>query len=169
MTDSRTVADRAGRMFTLLFIGCAAIIAYALYLQHVKDLDPCPWCIVQRLGYIAIGLLALIAALWRPAGFGIGVFSLLAALLAIGGGAAATYHIYLQRDPERANACTGSALEKMLDASHIGKMIPPLLQYDGPCTLKPWSMLGLSVPEWSLVGFILVLIWVIVLPFASRR
>ena len=169
MTDSHIVADRAGRMFTLLFLACIAIIAYALYLQHYKDLDPCPWCIAQRLDYIAIGLVALIAALWRPAGVGIAVFSFLIALLAIAGGAAATYHIYLQSDPERANACTGSVLEKMLDASRLGKMIPPLLQYDGPCTLKPWSMLGLSVPEWSLLGFILVLIWAIVLPFAVRR
>ena len=54
MTDPRTVADRAARMFTLLFLGCIAIISYALYLQHFKDLDPCPWCIVQRLDYIAI-------------------------------------------------------------------------------------------------------------------
>src|SRR3974377_1460955 len=154
MTDSHIVADRAGRMFTLLFLACIAIIAYALYLQHYKDLDPCPWCIAQRLDYIALGIV---------------VFSFLIALLAIAGGAAATYHIYLQSDPERANACTGSVLEKMLDASRLGKMIPPLLQYDGPCTLKPWSMLGLSVPEWFLVGVLLVLIGAIFLPFAVRR
>jgi len=169
MTDPRTVADRAGRMFTLQFLGCIAIIAYALYLQHYKDLDPCPWCVVQRLDYIAIGLLALVAALARPSGPGVAAFSLLSGLLAIAGGAAATYHIYLQSDPERATSCTGSVVEKLLDASHLGRMIPPLLQYDGPCTLKPWALLGLSIPEWSLIGFIMVLIWAIVLPFAARR
>jgi len=156
-------------MFTLLLLGCIAIVGYAVYLQHTQNLDPCPWCIVQRLVYIAVAFVALVAALWRPSGFGVAVFSLLAALLAIGGGAAAVYHIYLQSDPERANSCTGSVLERMLDHSHIGKMVPPLLQYDGPCTLKPWAMLGLSIPEWSLLGFILVLLWAIVLPFVARR
>ena len=49
-------------------------------------------------------------------------------------------------------------VERLLDLSGLGNMIPPLFQYDGPCTLKPWSMLGLSIPEWSLVGFALILI-----------
>jgi disulfide bond formation protein DsbB len=167
--EPHIVADRAGRMFTLLFLGCLAILAIALYLQHFKDLDPCPWCIVQRLDYIAIGLLALTAALSRPARVGVGVYSVLVGILALAGGAAATYHILLQKDPQRAQACMGSIVEKLLDASRLGKMIPPLLQYDGPCTLKPWSALGLSVPEWSLVGFVLILIWAIALPFIARR
>lgn len=169
MTDPQTVANRSGRMFTLLFLGCIVILAIALYLQHYEHLDPCPWCIVQRLVYIAIGLLALIAALARPSGIGVGLYSVLIGIVAVGGGGAATYQILLQTDPERAKACTGSVVEKLLDASHMGSMVPPLLQYDGPCTLKPWFLLGLSIPEWSLIGFALILIWVIALPFVARR
>jgi disulfide bond formation protein DsbB len=169
MIDSGTPADRAGRMFTWLFLGCIVILAIALYLQHYQDLDPCPWCIVQRLVYIAIGLTALTAALSRPAGAGIFLFSALAGLLALAGGAAAIYHILLQSDPVRAQSCTGSIVEKLLDASKLGKIIPPLLQYDGPCTLKPWFMLGLSIPDWSLIGFALVLAWVVALPYMARR
>jgi protein dithiol:quinone oxidoreductase len=169
MSAAQTVAGRAGRSFTLVFVACVGIIGWALYLQHAEGLDPCPWCILQRLIYIAIGLVALVAALWRPDGILLGVFSGLIGLLSLSGVAAAGYHLLLQQDPERARACNGSVLEKLLDQSHLGQMIPPLLQYDGPCTLKPWFLLDLSIPAWSLIGFVLMLLAAVLLPFIARR
>ena len=38
-------------------------------------------------------------------------------------------------------------LERWLDASKLGKIVPPLLQYDGSCLPKPWSFLTLSIPR----------------------
>ncbi len=168
-SSSHHSVSRAARGFTLIFLVCFGLIAAALYLQHVKNLDPCPWCVVQRLGYIVIGVLALLAALHRPRGFGIGVYGGLSALVAATGAAAAAYQIYLQADKERAMSCAGSFVERLLDKSAIGKLIPPVLQYDGPCTLKPWSLLGLSIPEWSLVWFLILLVAAIVIPFRARR
>jgi disulfide bond formation protein DsbB len=161
--------DRAARLFTLLFLACLAIVATALVLQHRYNLDPCPWCIAQRLGYLAFALVALVAALHRPTGRGITVYSGLALFVALSGVAAATWHVFLQRDPERAQACTGSWLERALDASRIGHWVPPVLQYDGPCTLKPWALFGLSVPELSLIGFVVLALASISLPFIARR
>ena len=169
MPDYRTSAERSARAFTLLFLACLAILGFALYLQHVKNLDPCPWCVVQRVGFIAFALVALAAVLVRPARGGIVFFAVLAALVALAGAAAAGYHIGLQSDPARAEACAGSMVERILDASHIGRWIPPLLQYDGPCTLKPWSLAGLSIPEWSLVCFVLLFIAALAVPFFARR
>jgi len=169
MIEPRTAARRAARMFLMLVAGCVAVIGAALYLQHWQGLDPCPWCIVQRLVYIAIGVVGLVAALVRPGGIGITVFSALGGLLALAGAAAATWHVFLQKDPERAQSCTGSVVEKLLDASRLGHLAPDLLQYDGPCTLKPWSLLGMSIPEWSLIGFVAILVWMVVLPRFARR
>jgi protein dithiol:quinone oxidoreductase len=169
MADPRTIADRGGRLFTLIFLACLGILAFALYLQHVKDLDPCPWCVVQRLGFILVGTLALAAALHRPSGIGVRVYSWLVALAAAGGIAAAVYHLYLQADPVRAQACVGGAVEKLLDASRVGKYVPPVLMYDGPCTLKPWSLLGLSIPAWSLVCFAVLGAFALAIPRIARR
>lgn len=169
MADNRLASDRSGSLFTLISVACLAIVGGALYLQHVKDLEPCPWCIVQRLGFLLIALIALVGALARPSGGGVTVFAGLGGLVAAAGIAAAGYHIYLQSDEARANACVGSVVEKLLDTSRIGKWIPPLLQYDGPCTLKPWALLGLSIPEWSLVGFVVMLLALIAVPFIVRR
>ena len=41
-----------------IFLGCAALISYALYLQLVENLLPCPLCVVQRIAYGLTGLTA---------------------------------------------------------------------------------------------------------------
>lgn len=156
-------------VFTGIFVICLALLGYGLYLQHMENLDPCPWCIVQRLLFMAIGLVALTAALHRPGRGGTIVYSALGALVAAGGAAAASYHLHIQSDPKRALECMGGWLERWLDASRIGKMIPPLLQYDGSCVLKPWSFLGLSIPGWSLVWFALLLVAFVAIIIAARR
>jgi disulfide bond formation protein DsbB len=167
MSDYR-IAERGGRLFTWVFLACIGLLAGALYLQHWKNLDPCPWCIVQRLDFMLIGLIALAAALHRPDWLGVTVYASLGFLASAAGIGIAGYHIWLQADPSRAG-CIGSPLERWLDQIAIGKMIPPLLQYDGPCTLKPWSFLGLSVPEWSFAWFVIlagVFVWIAI---AVRR
>ena len=156
-------------MFTAVFVICLGLLGYALYLQHALNLDPCPWCIVQRLLYIAIALVSLTAALHRPGRTGATVYGALGVVFAGGGVAAAGYHLHIQSDPQRALECMGGWLEQWLDVSRLGKIIPPLLQYDGSCILKPWSFLGLSIPGWSLVWFALLLAAFVAVIIAARR
>jgi len=169
MFDPRVAADRGGRLFTLIFVVCIGLLGFALYLQHVEKLDPCPWCVVQRLGFMLVGLIALVGALHRPAAIGRVVYAIFGFVAAAAGAAAAAYHLHLQSDPERAAKCVGSPVERILDQLDLGRMIPPLLQYDGPCTLKPWSFLGLSIPGWSLVCFVLLAAAFVAIPFLARR
>jgi disulfide bond formation protein DsbB len=169
MADFRSYSDQSGRFFTWIFLICIGLLGFALYLQHWKNLDPCPWCVVQRLDYMLIGLVALTGALHRPGRFGTTTYASLGFIASAAGGAAAIYQIYLQADPTRAAKCVGSPVERILDQLDIGRIIPPLLQYDGPCTLKPWSLIGLSIPEWSLVWFIILAAAFAALPFVANR
>ena len=82
-------------------IGCVAALGVALYLQHVTQLDPCPWCVVQRILFVLIGLIALAGALHRPRAFGLTAYAIVIGLLSMSGIAAATYHVNLQSDPAR--------------------------------------------------------------------
>jgi disulfide bond formation protein DsbB len=41
---------------TLLFIGSVIGIAFALFLEHVQGLNPCPLCVFQRVGLIGMGI-----------------------------------------------------------------------------------------------------------------
>ena len=116
-----------------------------------------------------VGLIALVGALHRPGLAGTVGYSILGLAASLAGTAAGAYHVWLQSDPERAAKCVGSPVERILDQLELGRIIPPLLQYDGPCTLKPWSLLGLSIPEWSLAWFVLLSLAFILIPFLVRR
>ncbi|MSQ20844.1 MAG: disulfide bond formation protein B [Betaproteobacteria bacterium] len=163
------IMRRGARLFTFIFLGCVVALGAALYLQHVNNLDPCPWCVVQRILFVVIGLFALAGALHRPRAFGMTAYATVIGLLSISGIAAATYHVQLQGDPARAAQCAGSVVERLLDYLALGTIIPSLFQYDGPCTLKPWSMLGLSIPEWSLAAFLSIFIAVALTTIFGRR
>ncbi len=164
-----TSARASASAFIVILLVCLGLLGYGLYLQHVLDLDPCPWCVVQRLHFIAIALVALVAALHRPKRAGAVVYSVLGALFALGGMAAAGYHVHIQSDPRRALECMGGWLERWLDASKLGKMVPPLLQYDGSCIPKAWSFMGLSIPEWAFVWFAILLVAFAIMMYRSRR
>lgn len=168
-SHSGTAAEnRAERAFVVTVLVSAVVLGFAYYLQHVKYLDPCPWCVVQRIGFLAIGVLALIGLLHRPGRGGVILYGLLGGLLASAGGLAAGYQIWLQSDPARAGACVGSPLERLLDRLAIGDLWPDFLQYDGPCTLKPWDLFGLTIPEWSLAWFVVLAAMFLSLLLRSR-
>jgi disulfide bond formation protein DsbB len=58
---------RGGRaIFILVFFTCISLIGYALYLQLVKNLLPCPLCVVQRIAYWLVGFTALLAFFHSP-------------------------------------------------------------------------------------------------------
>lgn len=148
MTNSST-DTYAVRVFWIAVLSCAGVLAFAVYLQHYKFLDPCPWCIVQRAAYLVIGIIALVGALHRPGHAGAKLYAVVAGLVAAAGAVAAGYQVWLQLDPQRAASCMGSPLERLLDTLKIGKLWPDVLQYDGMCTLAPWDLFGFSIPEWS--------------------
>ena len=55
----------------LNFLGfaiCAGLMGFALYAQHILLLDPCPLCVLQRVAVIALGAIALAAALHERGG-----------------------------------------------------------------------------------------------------
>ena len=45
---------------------CFALLGYALYLQHVQGLAPCPLCVLQRYAFFMVAVGCVIAALSKP-------------------------------------------------------------------------------------------------------
>jgi disulfide bond formation protein DsbB len=133
-------------------LACAALMAYALYAQHVLGFEPCPLCIFQRVGVIALGVVFLLAAL-HPAGpAGRRVWALLVALAALGAGGVAGRHLWLQSlPPERVPAC-GPGLEFMLEAFPLREVIGTVLSGSGECASVDWQLLGIPMPGWVLIA-----------------
>ena len=46
-------------LFLAMALASAGLMAFALYLEHVYLLDPCPLCMMQRIWVVIVGVLAL--------------------------------------------------------------------------------------------------------------
>lgn len=130
------------------FVICAALIGYALYLQHVGGLEPCPLCIFQRVAVIVVGALFLIAALHHPGRTGARVYALLLVAAALLGTAVSGRHIWIQAQPPGTVAACGADLNYLLDIMPVTEVITKVLTGSGECGTVDWSLLGLSMPWW---------------------
>jgi disulfide bond formation protein DsbB len=141
-------------LFAFIFLACLALLGFGLYLQHIENLEPCPLCILQRYAFLAVGFIALLAALHNPARTGKRVYGALLALFAITGAAIAGRQSWLQHYPPVIADC-GPDLEYMIESFPLSKALPMIFKGSGDCAEVVWRFLGLSIPEWALVFFIL--------------
>jgi protein dithiol:quinone oxidoreductase len=149
---------------TLAFISFG-LIGAALVLQHVVGLDPCPLCIFQRIAYLALALFALIAAWLSPrvASRWFGVLVLVSALTGVG---IAGRHVWLQMNPQ-AMSC-GPGLEAMLENFPLTEVLPKVFRGSGDCSESAWTLVGLTIADWSLVWFVVLTAATISILFAPR-
>jgi disulfide bond formation protein DsbB len=151
------ISRRAGN--ALGFLTCAALMAYALYAQHVLGLDPCPLCIFQRVAVIVVGVLFLMAALHNPAGKGSLVYGGLIDLAALGGIGIAARHIWIQAQPPGAVAACGADLDYLLEIMPLTEVVNKVLTGSGECGKVDWSLLGLSMPWWVAIALGALGVW----------
>ena len=143
-------------IFGALFAACVALLAFASYLQHVLGLEPCPMCILQRYAFFAVGITALVAAIHAPKRAGLRVYAALVALFALVGAGTAMRHSYLQRFPDPSTSC-GVELEYLVNNFPLAQALPKIFAGSGECAKVQWRFLELSIPEWALVWFVIVL------------
>ena len=150
---------------------CALLLAFGYYLQYVQGLDPCPLCLVQRGFFYAVMATFILAALHAPLGRGRVVYGSLAALFAAGGLAAAGRQVWLQHlPPDKVPQC-GPDLYFMLENFPLSRTLRTLIAGSGECAVVDWTFLGLSIAEWSLIWFVLLIvyaIWIALRPGRSR-
>ncbi len=140
--------------YFLGFLVCAGLMAFALYLQYVLDLEPCPLCIFQRVAVIVTGVILLVAALHNPGRVGATFYAvLILAASGIGAGLAA-WHIWIQGQPKGSVAACGMGLDYMLETLPLTDVISRVLKGSGECAEQGWLFLGLAIPSWTFVFFV---------------
>lgn len=137
--------------FALIVVAIAAAFGYALKTQYVDSLIPCPLCMTQRGFYVLTALFALLGALHNRARI---TYASLVALAALGGAAVAGRQVWLQHLPKDQVPACGPSLEFMLQTLPMGEVLIKMFKGDGNCAVVDWTLLGLSMAEWSLLCFL---------------
>ena len=135
------------------FAACAAMMGYALYAEHVLLMEPCPLCVFQRMAVIALGIVFLIAGLHHPAGTtGRRLYAGLLFAAAAAGIGVAGRHVWLQNlPPDKVPAC-GPGFDYIIDSFPLADALKLIFTGSGECATVDWSLLGLSMPAWVVIG-----------------
>jgi disulfide bond formation protein DsbB len=129
---------------------CLVIFAVLLQQTGYQDVSflPCPLCILQRVGYLGVAVFCFLA---------IGIprlrqtFHVLALISAAYGVSVAGRQVWLLSHPE--TSCGIDPLEIWINQFQLSQVIPWLFRADGLCSSRLPAILGLQVPEWSLLWF----------------
>ncbi len=148
---------RAASRHAPQFLGLAAALAFAgvataLVSQHVYDMQPCAWCVLQRVIFIAIGLVALAGLLWRTRTGTLAV-SAGAVLLAACGVASA---LWLHFVAASSTSCRLTLADRIVGSLGLDGLAPEVFAARASCAEASVAMLGVPYALWSLALFVVL-------------
>lgn len=143
-----------------------ALVAFALYLQHVLKQKPCPLCIVQRMAFLLLAAFALFSAMFPPGHAAQRALTMLGVLFGAGGIAAAIKQLFFTATD---GGCGRDIIAEWVNHSPLADHWPEVFFANGTCMDAYPPILGLSVPVWSLLWLSALSVALILLSRAQKR
>jgi disulfide bond formation protein DsbB len=171
MTATAWLQRHARPALLLIALACVASVGGALVAQHVGGMEPCPWCILQRVLYLAIALVALLAAA-MPAGgtarLSTALSALLIAVLGLAGTAAALYQNLVAA---KLPSCDMTLADRIVTGLGLDAWLPEVFEVRASCADAAVALLGVPFELWSAALFGLVALlaaWLVRAAFAPE-
>jgi protein dithiol:quinone oxidoreductase len=135
--------------------GAVALLAFgalvaALVSQHLFAMEPCPWCVLQRLIVLAIGLCALLGLVWRGAA-GSRVSASIGLLLALAGIGAALWQHFVAA---RSASCNLTLADRIVGATQLDRLLPEVFEARASCADAAVNLIGIPYALWSALVFL---------------
>lgn len=157
MRTSQLVSNRILSWFGCFI--CVAVLAAAYVLEWTKGLEPCWLCVIQRFIFAILAILFFVAALLKSQ-FSVNKIILysLTLLVAALGVAAAGWQVGLEMHPTAGSTGCGAGLRYLFEVLPFEEAVATILQGRDNCSEVTWRLLGLSIPTWSLITFVFLLL-----------
>jgi disulfide bond formation protein DsbB len=139
------------RPLVLTAILALAAVGIALISQYMFDMQPCAWCVMQRMIYLAIAIVCLIFAFGGRALGRIG--SLLALLLALSGAWAAYYQLTVA---SKLLSCSQTFADKFVSGTGLDGLLPSVFGIFASCADAVVKVLGVEYSVWSMTLFVIL-------------
>lgn len=148
-------------VFAVGLAASAGALAFAFLLEYAFGLEPCPLCWLQRFAMFAVAVICLPGLLHGPSGFGRWLYAGLASLAGVIGAGIAARHVWLQMLPASQVPACGPGLDYLTDIMPLTEVIKVVLRGDASCANIEAAFLGISLPAWTLVGFVALVVWLL--------
>ena len=139
-----------GLSFAFVALASFGAVGAALVSQHAFGMQPCPWCVLQRLIFIAIGVFALLGLAWRSAA-GSRVAATFALLLAIAGVATAFWHYFVGA---KSASCNLTLADRIVGATRLDQLLPDVFEARATCADAAVDLFGVPYPMWAAFVFV---------------
>ncbi|HJV69784.1 disulfide bond formation protein B [Ideonella sp.] len=141
---------RPAALLALIVLVSVAAVAVALVSQYQYDMQPCPWCTLQRLIFLVVGGFALLGLL-IPSN---GVRRVMAAgglMFSIAGIAAALWQHFVAASSDSCNLTLADRIMKTLG---LFDLAPSVFAPMASCAEASVKLLGIPYAFWSLTLFV---------------
>jgi protein dithiol:quinone oxidoreductase len=149
--------------YLLGFAKCFGLVGLALAIQTIYKLDPCPLCITQRIVFMCLGVLFLVAAFVKPASIISKLLTLAQIVTALVGVGWALRHWWIQAHRDSMVVDCGVGFDYMFENFPLKKAFSLVFKGTGDCAAIDWTFLGLSLPQLALIAYIALAIYAIYL------
>ncbi|MCG3189859.1 MAG: Disulfide bond formation protein B [Burkholderiaceae bacterium] len=139
-------------VFAFTLLASLAALAAALVSQYAFDMQPCPWCVLQRLIFAALALVGLLGVLWS-ARVGRRLMAALGIILAALGVASALWqHVAAAHS----TSCNLTLADRIISGAQLDAWLPQVFAATASCADAAVRLLGLPYEYWSLALFALL-------------
>jgi disulfide bond formation protein DsbB len=143
---------QASRWFVAGIVVCLGAVGAALVSQHVFDMQPCPWCVLQRLIFVVIAAACVLGLLWRGR-VGRSVAAVIALLACAGGVAAAVWQNQVAAQTE---SCVQTLADRIMNATGLDGLLPDVFQARASCIDAAVDLFGVPYEFYSLALFVVL-------------
>lgn len=140
----------------LAFLCCLIILTIGVYLEVAIKLIPCPLCVLQRIIFMVLGILFLVGGLMHFRILKQRIYHLIIAGIALFGVITAGRQVWISHLPPDQLPSCGANLNYLFKILPFQQAVQVLFQGSGSCAEVKWRLLGLSIPEWSLILFVIL-------------
>ncbi|MGF6093444.1 disulfide bond formation protein B [Pseudomonas sp. 18175] len=145
-------------LFFLAFMAGALTLGASFYLEFGASLRPCFLCQMQRVFLAAFMLINLLGALHNPKHCAVYMYGAASMGCALLGAITAVRQVLLQNvAPDQAADCWPS-LHYMIENLSFWQALQLTVKGTVDCVDINWTLFDLSLPEWSLLFFVAMLI-----------
>ena len=150
MPPVKSAPRRTALLLAIAVLSLGAV-AVALWTQYRLGMEPCAWCVLQRLIFVAIALVVLPGLVWR-CGFVQFGSALLALALALAGVAAALWQHFVAAV---SSSCNMTLADRIVSGLRLDALLPEVFQARASCADAAVRLWGLPYEAWSLMLFML--------------
>jgi protein dithiol:quinone oxidoreductase len=155
---------RPSALLALIAIASFGAVAAALVSQYQFDMQPCPWCTLQRLIFLIVGAFALLGLVIRSNGVR-QVLALGGMLFAVSGMASALWQQLVAAKSDSCNLTLADRIQKSLG---LFDLAPSVFAPTASCAEAAVNLLGIPYAMWSLALFLLCALAFVLVMRSSR-